>query len=206
MKNHFLINFIYIIFVAVMAHCQSHPTNTKENQDLSRTKHRDSVSANRQKKPIADTNYKGIMMIEEQPVLAILDSATPQNAATVMQKNYDKISKDAEYLNVKLAEQPGCIFYSSSPEKIVFETFMFLKTKPTKQPKYSQPVILEKTLALLYDHYGNLNTIHNAYSRIADIMKEKGYKQSGPAREVYILNEDTSHWRTRIIVPVIKEN
>lgn len=206
MKNRFLINFIYISLVILTTNCQSHPTNSKENQDLSRTKRRDSVPANRQAPPIADTNYKGIMMIQEQPVLAILDSATPQNAGTVMQENYNKILKDAEYLNVKLAEQPGCIFYSSSPKKIVFETFMFLKSKPGKQPQYSQPVILEKTLALLYDHYGTLNTIHNAYSRIADIMKEKGYKQSGPAREVYILNEDTSHWRTRIIVPVTKEN
>ncbi|GAB4201088.1 MAG: hypothetical protein Fur0023_05150 [Bacteroidia bacterium] len=205
MKNHFLINFIYTLFAILITNCQSSPTNTKENKDLSRPKHQDSVPANRSATQIADTNYKGIMMIEEQPVLAILDSATPQNAATVMQKNYDKILKDAEYLNVPMAEQPGCIFYSSSPEKIVFETFMFLKSKPVKQPKYSQPVILEKTLGLLYDHYGTFNTIHRSYTNIQNIMREIGYKQIGPSREIYVLADDTAKWRTRIIIPVVKE-
>lgn len=152
----------------------------------------------------ADTNYKGVMMIEEQPVLCVLDSASPKETSQKMQENYNKILKDVDYTGAKVAEQSGCIFYYSSSEKIVFETFMFLKSKPTKQLKFSKPVVLEKTLALLYEHYGTFNTIHLSYAKIEKIMNQEGYKQSGPSREVYVLNEDTAKWRTQIIVPVIK--
>lgn len=152
-----------------------------------------------------DTCFKGFMEINEQPALCILDSAKPQDAPLLMQKNYEKILEDAQYTSSKLADQPGCIFYHTSPQKIVFETFMFLKSKPQKQPKISKPVILEKTLAVLYDHYGSFNTIHQSYSNIQKIMRDAGYKQSGPAREIYVLANDTSHWRTRIIVPVVKQ-
>lgn len=152
-----------------------------------------------------DTNYKGIMAIPEQMALCILDSASSREASKKMEENYNKILKDVEYLNVRVADQPGCIFYSSSPEKIVFETFMILKDKPRKVPKYSKPIILEATLGLLYDHYGTFNTIHQSYIKIENILKTSGYKQVGPTREIYILNEDTSRWRTRIIVPIAKK-
>lgn len=152
-----------------------------------------------------DTNYKGIMVIKEQMALCILDSASPKEASAVMERNYQKILKDVEYLNVSVAEQPGCIFYHTSPEKIVFETFLLLKEKPTRAPKYSNPVILESTLGLLYDHYGTFNHIHKSYANIRKIMEEEGYQQTGPSREIYILKEDTNQWRTRIIVPVSKK-
>ncbi len=152
-----------------------------------------------------DTNFKGIMTISEQMALCILDSASSREASKKMEENYNKILKDVDLLKVRIADQPGCIFYSSSPEKIVFETFMILKEKPKQTPKYSKPVILEATLGLLYDHYGTFNTIHQSYAKIKDILKSSGYKQVGPTREIYILHEDTAKWRTRIIVPIAKQ-
>lgn len=152
-----------------------------------------------------DTNYKGITFIKEQLVISILDSASSIDASQKMKENYDKLLVDVEQIDAKIADQPGCIFYSTSPEKIVFETFMFLKSPPKKTPKHSKLVVLERTQALLYDHYGTFNTIHQSYTSIKKILDEMGYEQAGPTREVYILNEDTAKWRTRIIVPVIKK-
>ncbi|MCX7729377.1 MAG: hypothetical protein N2203_07900 [Bacteroidia bacterium] len=170
------------------------------NKDKTNYHKEDNLSTN-----IEDTCFKGIMMINEQAVLCILDSASPQNASTVMQKNYEKILEDVRYTECSVAEQPGCIFYFHSPDKIVFETFMFLKAKPKRQPKTAKPVILEQTLAILYDHYGSFNTIHQSYDKIQKMIEQQGYKQSGPVREVYVIQEDTSRWRTRIIVPIIKK-
>lgn len=175
---------------------------SKEEKEIIKNSNDKSISAQLKS---SDTCFKGIMMIEEQPVFCILDSTTPDKASFVMQRNYEKILKDAEYTEASVADQPGCIFYHSSPEKIVFEPFMFLKSKPKRNPKYAKPVILEKTLALLYDHYGSFNHIHQSYDKIKQILKENRYKQIGPAREVYVVGEDTNHWRTRIIVPIIQE-
>lgn len=194
-----LINFIYsvVLLLIFMACSQKQEDATSKDQEI--------VTKSKENQVINDTNYKGIMMVEEMPALCVMDSASSKEASQKMQENYNKILKDVEYLGVKVADQPGCIFYHVSPEKIVFETFMILKTKPTKKPKYSQPVILERTPAMLYDHYGTFNTIHESYTKIEQIMKQLNYKQTGPAREIYVLNEDTAKWRTRIIIPVISE-
>lgn len=197
MKKSILIKFIYsIIFFLLLFRCHTNEENNNEPKEKENLSIKPSVN-------IPDTNFKGVMMIEEQPVLAILDSAHPKEASQKMQENYNKILNDVKYLGVQVADEPGCIFYSSSAEKIVFETFLFLKSKPQKQPKLSQPVILEKTMGLLYDHYGTFNSIHNSYSKIEKILKDLNYKQTGPSREIYILNEDTAKWRTRIIIPVV---
>lgn len=198
MKKLFLINFIYSVILVIVLSCNS----SQEKNEIIKNLNDKNISSQLKS---SDTCFKGIMMIEEQPVFCILDSTTPDKASSVMQSNYEKILKDAEYAEANVADQPGCIFYHSSPEKIVFETFMFLKSKPKRNPKYAKPVILEKTLALLYDHYGSFNRIHQSYEKIKWILKENKYKQIGPAREVYVIGEDTNHWRTRIIVPVIQE-
>jgi effector-binding domain-containing protein len=202
MKKLFLINFIYISLVLLLANC----SNEKQDKSVTNTNventNKDSLNYINIAK--SDTNFKGIMIIPEQPALCILDSASPKMASSVMEKNYSKILEDVNALNLKVAEQPGCIFYFTSPEKIVFETFLFLKSKPEKQPKYSKPVILEKTLGLLYDHYGTFNTIHQSYEKIKILLEKLNYQQSGPAREIYVLADDTAKWRTRIIIPVVK--
>ncbi|MEW6773694.1 MAG: GyrI-like domain-containing protein [Bacteroidota bacterium] len=198
MKKLFLINFIYSAILLMLLSCNT----SKEEKEIIKNSNDKNISAQLKS---SDTCFKGIMMIEEQPVFCILDSTTPDKASFVMQRNYEKILKDAEYTEASVADQPGCIFYHSSPEKIVFETFMFLKSKPKRNPKYAKPVILEKTLALLYDHYGSFNRIHQSYDKIKEILKENRYKQIGPAREVYVVGEDTNRWRTRIIVPIIQE-
>lgn len=198
MKKIFLINFIYSVILVIVLSCNS----SQEKNEIIKNLNDKNISSQLKS---SDTCFKGIMMIEEQPVFCILDSTTPDKASFVMQRNYEKILKDAEYTEASVADQPGCIFYHSSPEKIVFEPFMFLKSKPKRNPKYAKPVILEKTLALLYDHYGSFNHIHQSYDKIKQILKENRYKQIGPAREVYVVGEDTNHWRTRIIVPIIQE-
>lgn len=169
--------------------------NTKNKQDININIHKYSK----------DTNYKGVIVIPEQMAFCILDSASPKEASSKMEVNYSKILKDIEFTKVEVDEYPGCIFYSNQPDKIVFETFFLLKTKPQKKPRYSNPVILEKTLGLLYDHFGTFNTIHQSYNKIKSILEQEGYVQSGPTREIYILNDDTAKWRTRIIIPITKK-
>lgn len=196
-----LINFIYSFLLIISC--------TSKESDMTEVARNDSLKSNdtllMRNIAVADTNYKGIMLVPEQLALCLLDSAGPRESSQKMQENYNKIMQDVEYLQVSVADQPGCIFYSVSPDKIVFETFMLLKSKPKKNAVYSKLVILESTLGLLYDHYGTFNTIHNSYRNIEQIMRVNGLKQSGPAREIYVLNDDTSKWRTRIIVPVVRE-
>jgi len=203
MRKLFLINFIYVSFVLLITNC----SNERQYKSITNTNiesfSKDSLNYINIAK--SDTNFKGIMMIPEQPALCILDSASPQMASSVMERNYNKIWEDVKDLNLKVAEQPGCIFYFTSPEKIVFETFLFLKTLPRKQPRYSKPVILEETLGLLYDHYGHLKNIHQSYEKIKVLLEKLNYQQSGPAREIYVLADDTAKWRTRIIIPVVKK-
>lgn len=202
MKKVFYISFIYtFVYLSSCNNSKDLPKNSEVTKDISAFRS-DTV---RSKEIIAnDTNFKGIMTIPEQMALCILDSASSRDASKKMEENYNKILKDVDLLKVRVADQPGCIFYFSSPEKIVFETFMILKEKPKQTPKYSKPVILEATLGLLYDHYGTFNTIHQSYAKIENILKSSGYKQVGPTREIYVLQEDTAKWRTRIIVPIAK--
>lgn len=211
MNKQYLIHFIdALIFILLLSFCNQKNASQQERNGSDPLKQKELEILN---KPIysnsykdkTDTNYKGVMMINEQLALCILDSTSPQNASNRMEENYQKILKDVDLLKVAVAEQPGCIFYHTSSDKIVFETFMLLKNTPKKKPQFSKPVILEKTLALLYDHYGTFNSIHKSYNNIRKILEESSYQQTGPAREIYILNEDTAKWRTRIIVPVTKK-
>ncbi len=197
MGKNFLIK-VLLIFSIIS--CE-HDSSKKENISLNQKQEKSIVVKDATSNSI-DTNYKGTMFIKEQMAICILDSASSQEAPKKMQDNYNKILEDVKQINAEVVDYPGCIFYSSSPEKIVFETFMFLKTAPKKKPKHSKLVILESTQGLLYDHYGTFNNIHKSYANIEKIMKKQGYKQIGPAREIYILNEDTLKWRTRVIIPI----
>jgi len=203
MKKYILLIIIFDAFLLSFCDSNNSSRETKENEKLN-TKNKQDSSITINKYP-NDTNYKGIMVIPEQMAFCILDSALPKQAPSKMEINYSKILKDVKFTKVEVAEYPGCIFYSNQPDKIVFETFFLLKTKPQQKPRYSKPVILEKTLGLLYDHYGTFNTIHQSYDKIKKILEQEGYIQSGPTREIYILNDDTSKWRTRIIVPITKK-
>ena len=157
---------------------------------------------------VANPGPVGVYDVPEMLTLCVHDSAKLADMPEAFSKAYKTLEDELKLLKIKSNGAPGSIYFSSNPDKVVFECVFPIEKMPETQPKKSMVVVLEACYMYMYNYYGPYGNLSNAYEEIKISLKKNNLVQNGPMREFYVTNpnseKDSTKWLTRILTPVEK--
>lgn len=149
----------------------------------------------------------GVYDVPEMLVLSLIDSADNKDLSSRMVKNYTILEEDLNEVGAEMNGPTGMLSYNNEVHNFKFESIIFIKRIPAKQPKHTKIVVLEASRMLVYNFYGSYQNLFAAYDKIKRYCDKNDLLQSGPIRELYLTDpgkeKDEQKWLTRIMLPVI---
>jgi effector-binding domain-containing protein len=123
----------------------------------------------------------------------------------VFAKSFERIAAIMAAQNLEPDGMPMALYYKLSNTELDFEAAMPVKITG-KNVRDIQFHNLAASRALVVNYRGAYDAMTPVYQAMYDYLKEKGLKQAGPSREVYITDPievpDTARWLTEIVIPV----